>query len=90
MNNRVQQRFDRSIHEAVEATARAKVERDAAAQVKREALARRMLPAIERALRSGLLGGNPFSDDERRELLNWRSRYRNVLGLTLDRKGEEL
>ena len=91
--NRVQQRFDRSIRDAVAATARSHAQREAARVERRQALAREALPIIETMLKTGRSSvgdRNLLSASDLDELRHRRSDCRSALGLTLDRKCREL
>ena len=87
MNNRTQQRFDRSIREAVQTTQAAQAAGKAVAETERlarhQAQARYLLPAIERILRRKSNGGVPLTRDELKELRARRADYRRLLGMAV-------
>lgn len=85
MNNRVQQRFDRSIRQAMEVTANAAAARDAEHRARREAEARQFLPEVERRIVAG--GNRP---EMLAALKDMRAGFRRVLGLKLDRSRKEM
>jgi len=74
MNNRIQQRFDRSIRDAVAETHEIKCQRELEQREKRRAQASRLLPLIEAELSRGCV------DAERKAvLIDLRKRYSEIL-----------
>jgi hypothetical protein len=82
MNNRVQQKFDRSIQEAGMTVAKAKALAEAELQAYKEREIRKNLPTLELHLL--------FEKDTQRmkEMLDVRARWRSFIGLEMDRKGK--
>lgn len=78
MNNRVQQRFDRSIREAETVCDSAKVRHEIEAERRAVERAARLLPVLEDRLSS-------LTGERRAAALGMRARMRRTLGLTMDR-----
>lgn len=69
MNNRTQQRFDKSIREAVATTEAVKASESAAGLKRRQAKALREIPRIEKLIADGkTASGAPLSKDDIKEL----------------------
>ena len=90
MNNRVQQRMDRSISDAVAAQMVGKAQRSADILRNKKRRARELLPATERLIMAGEIKGRPLDKCEIDSLKSIRCEYRRMLGLNVDRKMLEM
>ena len=86
MNNKTQQRFDKSIREAVVAEDSRREQLSREAKLKAVSKARQLLPATERLLISGYNRGQKLTKEQIDYLRAARSDYRRTLGLTMDRE----
>jgi hypothetical protein len=90
VNNRTQQRMDKSIREAVASESARRDARTAEIVKKNQVIARERIPVIERLLTRGDHQGDPLTKEQRADLVSHRAELRACLGLTKDRKLAEM
>ena len=86
MNNKTQQRFDKSIREAVMAEDNRRERMSRYAKQSAVSKAKELLPATERLLMAGCNHDKKLTKEQMDNLQSARSDYRRILGLTMDRE----
>lgn len=84
MNNRIQQRMDKSVKDANQNITRYNQAQTEKTLIANQEKARKLIPVIDSMIKT------ETNKTRRNELISLRGDYRRILGLTVDRKLKEL